>query len=203
MLSKFYADHNVQTVSSDVLSGIFSKSKSAKTLSALQACLAARYASSITCPTAASWSWLQADKDISNGTRSYQSAVKDFYVAAHTTSHVEFATLILTALFGKLLKLEILPFLASIYTSEDANLATLALKDTEEVIKAQSNQSFDLQMLLPLLYGSMQHKDRQVRSAAMEVIEATGHAKTADPAHKTFSHFYGKDTTCETFVVHA
>lgn len=188
-------DHLVQSVSSDVLSGVFSKSKSAKSWNAVQACLAARYASSLTVPSAASWSWLQADKDLSNGIRSYQSTVQNLYFAAHTTTHVELATLILTCLFGKLLKQDILPFLASVYTAQDATFAAVALKDTQEVVHAQPNQPFDLQMIVPLLYGPMQHKDRQIRSAAMAVIEAIEQAKTADTVPKTFNHFYGKDTT--------
>ena len=179
---------------------IFSKPESRRVSTTLQAQLILKAFFGTTPTAGCEWSWMSAQAQADPNVHNYAMVVKALYHCAHSAScSPAVATTLLQHLYIKLVRTDLLAFLASIYTDAAAeqHLRIAALRETGSFVamsaSSSSAASHDYQTVLPSLLGAVGDIARPVREIALKVIadiqKQTSHETPA--AVYGFDNFYG------------
>ncbi|SDA02509.1 BZ3501_MvSof-1269-A2-R1_Chr12-3g03653 [Microbotryum saponariae] len=143
------------------------------------------------------WNWL-APQD-----GDHDSDLQDFVLAVYQLAHAQSATKsapstlassLLRSLFGHMVVVDVLAFLASIFTSSTVplELRVIALRDAAVYVQAQASPDLrkpvDWQVVVPAIVLALTSPDRRVRVEAMDLVSAVLQAMPMSTAH-----IYGRE----------
>ncbi|SCV73190.1 BQ2448_7115 [Microbotryum intermedium] len=143
------------------------------------------------------WSWL-APQDGENDS-DLQGFALAVYQLAHARSAVEsvpsaLASSLLRSLFGHMVVVDTLAFLASVFSSNTMSieLRVIALRDTAVYVQAQASPDLrkpvDWQVVVPAIVLALTSPDRRIRVEAMSLVSVLLHAMP-----KSSAHIYGRE----------
>ena len=184
---------------------IYAKPSSRKTSDKLDAELIYGALRTLTAPGDAKWCWLVPSSRLSVIASTFKELAVKAYLLAHTADLPSFISSdILKNLFSKAIQDDTLSFLAGIYSSstQPPALRVIALKDAKIYIQAvrasPANAPNDFQVVLPSLIVALSAAEKEIRSAALAVIDKLfrnpGKA-VADQRIYGFDAFYGVNSS--------
>ncbi|KAK4048437.1 snoRNA-binding rRNA-processing protein utp10 [Microbotryomycetes sp. JL201] len=182
-----------------VASAVFSKPSAFKTVRRVEAAALLASIATLQPLKGCNWKWLTIE--LSDETGQYIQLAHSVYAFAHTGSTPggrALATLLLRALFTRMLLDDSLAFFASLYTSttQPSELQIAALNDAKTFVRAQHlpevAKPVDYQAVLPSVLVALQSSNKKMRNAALELLAVF--ESNAPPNIKTVygrDHFYG------------
>ncbi|KAM0786108.1 hypothetical protein ACM66B_006918 [Microbotryomycetes sp. NB124-2] len=178
-----------------VSSTVFTKPTAFKTSRRVEAAALLASVSTLQPLKGCNWKWLSTD--VADEAAQYIKLARSIYAFAHTSSTHggrALATLLLRALFTRMLLDDSLAFFVSLYTSHETpiELQVAALNDSKTFVQAQQlpevAKPVDYQAVLPSIVIALQSLNKKVRNAALDLLATL--EQHAPPSSKTI---YGRD----------
>ncbi|KAK4052295.1 snoRNA-binding rRNA-processing protein utp10 [Microbotryomycetes sp. JL221] len=188
------------SVSAIIATSIYSKPSAFKTTRRLESSAIVASIATVQPLKGTNWKWLSFE-NISDDVVAYKQLAQAVYALAHTGTTQggrALATMLLKALFARLLLDDSLSFFASIYTSMAfvSELRAFALKDSATFVKTQnavgsSKSAIDYQAVVPAVVVALQDKEKQVRIAALELLQSI--QQSSVDSSSSPKNIYGRD----------
>lgn len=151
------------------------------------------------------WCWLMPRSILSKSAKTSRELALVAYSAAHAAGvSTAKSTSIMQFLFGTIVSEDVLAFLAAVYTSAryPSKLRAIALRDTATFVAtnaaAETGSYNDYQVLLPSLLVAIASGTKEMRTAAMSVIDKianVGKKASAQQIIYGFDAFYGPSSS--------